>query len=148
VSKGDVLSTGQGVSEKKISRSSVRDVANRITTKWRIYSPTGETSKAQEFDDLPSQVSSIGLREGILELGLLQSDVAAQVVAQRKLERIRVPRWIVTIDVPIYGLAYRAGDLVSSNDPDFGFQVGEIVQVNLNTDRLKRTSVQLVVWLK
>ncbi|KKM14251.1 hypothetical protein LCGC14_1707990, partial [marine sediment metagenome] len=148
LSKGDFLDTGPGVTKKAITRNSVREVANRVTANWKLYAPTGKTSRSEPLNDLPSQATNLGLREGILELPLLQDDAAAQLVAQRKLERIRVPRWIFEVDVPIYGVAYRNGDLVSSNDPEFPFQVGELTQVNLNTDRLKRTRIQIVIWLK
>jgi len=148
LTKGDYLEAGPGVSEKSIGRNSARDVANKITVKWKHYSPSGQTSQVETLNDLPSQALALGVREAVLELSLLQSSTAALLVAQRKLERLRVPRWIVEVDVPIYGLAYRAGDLVSSNDPDFTFRVGEITQVNLNTDRLKRTRIQIAVWLK
>ncbi len=145
---GDFYDSGNGVSPKTISRSSSRQVQNRVTVKWKLYAPSGETSKTQELNDLPSQATSLGVREGTLELNLLQDDTAALVVAQRKLERLRVPRWVLIADVPIYGVAFRQGDLVSSSDPEFPFQVGEVTQVNLNTDRLKRTRIQIAVWLK
>lgn len=146
--KGDVLFAGGGVRNKSISRSSMRGVANRITARYRLYAPSGETSRTFELNDAPSQASKIGLQEGVLELGLVQDDTAANVVAQRKLERVRVPRWIVQLDVPIYGISYRAGDLVTLSTPDFSFQVGEITQVNLSTDRLKRVGLEVVVWNK
>jgi hypothetical protein len=145
---GDYFSEGPGVSEKVITRSSSRESANRITTTYAPYAPSGSMSKTFEIEDLASQATNLGLMQGVLELDLVQDEVSAGVVAQRKLERIAYPRWIFEVDVPIYGLSFRPGDLVSSNDPEFAFEVGEITQVNLNTSQLKRARIQVVVWKK
>jgi hypothetical protein len=148
LSKGDYLRLGAGVSAKSFGRTSTREVANRVTATWRHYAPSGDTSKTVELNDAASQASNLGLREGVLELQLLQDDASANLVATRKLERLRTPRWTVSLDIPIYALNFKAGDLVSSTDPEFSFQVGEITQVNLKADRLKRVGLLIVVWLK
>ena len=128
-----------------IKRSNVRRVVNLVSVKWRVYAPTGETSRAEDQNDAASQ-AKFGTQDQVLELRLLADDAAAALVAARKLERLARPRWVLEFDSPIYAMNLKLGDLVGLTSRDFSFEVGEVTQVSVGSAGLKRAQVQVAVW--
>jgi len=130
-----------------LTRSSVALLVNRLEVRWRIYAPSGLTSAAVRLDDGPSQTNlNFGIQAQQLDLVLLASNTAAQLVAQRKLERQALPRWIVELDAPPFALNLQRGDLVTLAARDFSFEVGEVTQVNFTPNGFRRVSLQIAVW--
>ena len=129
-----------------LSRSGRAGVRNRIDVRWRRYAPTGDTSRSDQLDDAPSQAEAWGVQQEELVLSLIADDAAAALVATRRLERLRRPRWVVEFEVPLHGITLRPGDLISLASPDFTFAVGEVTQVNIQTTGFKRVQIQATVW--
>lgn len=129
----------------RLSRTTLRSVVNRIAVAYRVYAPTGSTSRTLEVVDSSSE-SSFGRREEALSLTLIRDDDAAEFVAQRRLERQREPRWVVEFDLPLLGLEYRFGDVVGLISRAFNADTVEVVGLTVDSDQFKTVRLSGVVW--
>ena len=127
-------------------RTGLEEVRTRFAFSFRTYGPTGDPSRSLEVVDLPAE-AKFGRRSDDVTLLLVQQDSTAQGVMALRLQRERRPRWVVSFDIPLYGLELRFGDLVSLEHRDFSFRVGEVVGLTLETQGLDRIQVEVVVWL-
>lgn len=137
------------LTNKRISlkRSPIGDLVNRFELRWRVYAPSGLTSASVQKNNAASQANPrFGVRSQVLDLVLISDDATANLVAERKLERQGVPRWIAGLDSPPFALNLQRGDLVSLVGRDFNGEVGEVTQVNLSPRGLRRASIQIAVW--
>ena len=139
---GDLLTESIGV-----ARSPVRDLVNEVEAKWKVYSPTGQTSRAETVVNAASQANPrFGAQQQVLDLVLIADDATAQLVATRKVDRQGKPRWVASVNLPLFGLRFRQGDLVAISSREFSFSVCEIVEVTLATGGFARVTLKLAVW--
>lgn len=129
----------------RISRTELRQVVTRLQGRFRFLSYTGNPSGAAEAFSASSE-ARWGRREEAWELTLIRDGTAAQAILDRRLERERVPRWVVEFDVPPLGLELRFGDLVSLTHRDFAFAVGEVLGLTFEADGFQRVRISCVVW--
>lgn len=141
----DLLATGG--KRLTVSRSPAAALVNEFETKWRVYAPTGDTSRAVKAVNAPSQALPRFGRQGqVLTLALLSDDTSAALVGQRKVERQGFPRWTVRVDVSLAGLSIQQGDLVALSSREFSFSVCEVTEVTMAAGGLRRVSLTMVVW--
>lgn len=132
----------------KMGRSSIDEARTRLTILYRVYAPSGKTSRSIEVINAAAE-AKFGRIAKTLELGLIRDDASAQLVADRMLERLHRPRWHLEFDMALPGLELAFGDLVTVQHVDIpgdSFEVGEIVGLSLHTQGLDCVCVTVAVW--
>ena len=133
----------------KLGRTGLGEARTRITGLYRVFAPSGKTSRSVELVDAAAELS-FGIKGETATLDLIRDDVAAEAVMQRLLDRRRAPRWSVEIDMALPGLELRFGDLVSIQHKDIPgglFEVCEVVGLNLEPGSgFDKVRVTCVVW--
>jgi len=134
--------------QTKLGRTPLGEARTRVTAVYRIFAPTGDTSRSVEVVDAAAEVK-FGRKSQTVTLDLVRDDVAAQVITARLVERRRRPRWTVELDMALPGLELRFGDLVAIEHKDIPggiFTVCEVVGLNYLPAGFDRVRVTCVVW--
>ena len=132
----------------KLGRTQLGDVRTRFTAAYRLFAPSGSTSRSVSSLDAAAEVA-FGRKGETVTLSLIRDDVAAQVVVARLVDRLRRPRWSIELDMALPGLELRFGDLVTIQHKDIpggSFEVCEVVGLNFEPGGFDRVRVTCVVW--
>lgn len=127
------------------SRQSIAKVVNQFEVNYRFISRLGSWSRNLKAVDAPSQ-TLFGVRSGDLDLSLVADTATATLVSARRLARASLPRWLVTLELPLFALDLRRGDVIGLTHNQFTFAKAEVLSLPIVVQGFLKVRVSLIVW--